>query len=57
VTSSYGWFATIDGLANGDILKFDAITKLPLLTCLTKMSLEADKSIEREKEHRKNKRK
>jgi hypothetical protein len=55
--SNYGWFATIDNLANGDILKFDSVTKLPLLTCLTKMSLESDKSIEREKEQRKNKRK
>lgn len=53
MTSSYGWFAVIDSLAKGDILKFDNITKLPLNLCLTKLSLETDKNNEREKERKK----
>ena len=42
----------IDSLANGEILNIDPITKLPFLLCLTKLSLEADKQVEREKEAR-----
>tara|TARA_R100001460_G_scaffold14769_3_gene32958 strand:+ start:53 stop:307 length:255 start_codon:yes stop_codon:yes gene_type:complete len=54
VSSNYGWFAIIDGLSNGDVLKIDAITKLPMMLCLTKLSLDADRNIEREKEARQN---
>lgn len=43
----------IEGLAGGDLLKVEPITKLPLMLCLTKMSLDADRSVEREKEMRK----
>tara|TARA_R110000822_G_scaffold138119_1_gene275689 strand:- start:672 stop:917 length:246 start_codon:yes stop_codon:yes gene_type:complete len=52
VASNYGWFSVIDGLAGGDVLKIDNITKLPLMMCLTKLSLDAEKHIEREKEAR-----
>ena len=52
-SSSYGWFSVIDGLANGDILKFESITELPLMFALTKLSLDADRQREREKEMRK----
>jgi hypothetical protein len=40
-------------LANGDILKFESITELPLMFALTKLSLDADRQREREKEMRK----
>ena len=52
-TSSYGWFGVVDSLAGGDILKFDAITDLPLMFALTKLSLDADKQLERNKEMKK----
>ncbi len=52
VSSNYGWFAIIDSLAGGDLLKIDPITNLPLMLCLTKLSLDADKQIERDKEAR-----
>jgi hypothetical protein len=42
----------IDGLSGGDVLKINKITKLSLMMCLTKLSLDADKQIEREKEAR-----
>jgi len=40
-------------LANGDILKFEKITELPLMFALTKLSLDADRNKEREKEMKK----
>jgi len=43
----------VDALAGGDILKFDAITDLPLMFALTKLSLDADKQTERNKEMKK----
>lgn len=52
VASNYGWFSVIDGLSGGDVLKINKITKLSLMMCLTKLSLDADKQIEREKEAR-----
>jgi hypothetical protein len=52
-SSNYGWFAVIDGLANGDILKFEKITELPLMFALTKLSLDADRNKEKEKEMKK----
>tara|TARA_R100001244_G_scaffold118367_1_gene88099 strand:+ start:80 stop:319 length:240 start_codon:yes stop_codon:yes gene_type:complete len=55
VSSNYGWFSVIDGLAEGDILKFDAITLLPLNLCLVKLSLNIDKQLEQQKQMRKTK--
>jgi len=52
-SSSYGWFAVVDSLAGGDILKFESVTDLPLMFALTKLSLDADKQTERNKEMKK----
>jgi hypothetical protein len=52
-SSGYGWFATIDNLAKGDLTKFDDITRLPLMLCMTKLSLDTDRNIEKQKEIRK----
>jgi len=40
-------------LCNGNLLNFDKITELPLDLCLNKLSLDADRMYEREKERRK----
>ena len=52
-SSGYGWFATIDYLTGGDLLKFDNVTKLPLMFCLTKLSLDTDVQTEKNKEMKK----
>ena len=41
--SKWGWYQSIYGLANGDLLKYDSITKQNLHKCLTFLSFEKDK--------------
>jgi len=40
-------------LTGGDLLKFDNVTKLPLMFCLTKLSLDTDVQTEKNKEMKK----
>jgi hypothetical protein len=52
-SSGYGWFAIIDNLCNGNLLNFDKVTELPLNLCLNKLSLDADRAKERDKQRKK----
>jgi hypothetical protein len=40
----WGWYQSIYGLAKGDVTKFDEITKLGLLKCLTYLTFEHQKN-------------
>lgn len=42
-SAKWGWYQSIYGLANGDILKYDEITKQNIHKCLTFLSFEKDK--------------
>jgi len=42
--SEYGGFVQFDSLAQGDLLRYDAIKKLPYSICFTKLKLEVDRS-------------
>ena len=46
---NYGWFAIIDSLAGGDILKFDSITELPFRLCFIKLQMMKDEAREKQK--------
>ena len=52
-SSGYGWFAIIDNLCNGNLLNFDKVTELPLNLCLNKLSLDADRAVEKDKQRKK----
>jgi hypothetical protein len=40
----WGWYQSINHLAGEDLLRFDAITKLPIHTVLTKLSYDKEKA-------------
>jgi hypothetical protein len=42
--SKWGWLGTIDNLANGDVLKWDRVTELPITQVFTYLSLKADEA-------------
>ena len=42
--SKWGWYISIDKLAQGDVRRFDEITELQLLKCLTKLDFEDNKA-------------
>ena len=41
--SKYGWYSSIYALSQGDITKFDSITRLPINQCLTYLTFEKEK--------------
>jgi hypothetical protein len=43
-SNKWGWYISIDKLANGDVRRFDEITDLQLLKCLAKLDFESDKA-------------
>ena len=46
----WGWYHAIYRLANGDVTRFDSITKLPATKCLTMLMYENDKAeVEKER--------
>jgi hypothetical protein len=45
-SEKWGWFGVMHRLTNGDISKLDAITRLPLLECLTWLSYETDLNVQ-----------
>jgi hypothetical protein len=42
----WGWFGVMHRLTGSDISKLDAITRLPLLECLTWLSYETDLNLQ-----------
>jgi hypothetical protein len=40
----WGWYGSIYGLAQGDITRFDTITREKLVKCLTYLSFEKQKN-------------
>jgi len=40
----WGWLSSVDHLAQGDVSKYDSVTKLPLHLCLTKLVFDAEKN-------------
>ena len=42
-SAKWGWYQSIYGLTNGDILKYNEITKSKLHTCLMHLAFEKDK--------------
>jgi hypothetical protein len=40
----WGWYQSIYALAKGDVTKFDEVTKLGLLKCLTYLTFEKQKN-------------
>jgi len=40
----WGWYSSIYALAQGDVRRFDSISKLPLRQCLTYLTFEKQKS-------------
>lgn len=43
-STKWGWYISIDRLAQGDVRRFDEITKLQLLKCLNKLDFDFDKT-------------
>lgn len=41
--AKWGWYQSIYGITNGDIMKFDEVTKLNLHKCLQHLAFEKDK--------------
>jgi len=42
--AKWGWYQSIYGLAQGDIRRFDEVTRLPVHQCLTLLVFEKDKA-------------
>tara|TARA_R100001463_G_scaffold92486_1_gene147227 strand:- start:380 stop:619 length:240 start_codon:yes stop_codon:yes gene_type:complete len=40
----WGWYNSIYAIANGDLTKFDTVTKLNILQCLTYLTFEKQKN-------------
>ena len=40
----WGWYASVDHLAGGDVARYDTITTLPLSQCLTKLVYDKEKN-------------
>ena len=40
----WGWYASVDVLADGDLTKHDQVIDMPLYQCLTKLVYEQDKA-------------
>jgi hypothetical protein len=40
--NKWGWYNSINALADGNVLKFDSVTRLPLHKCLLKLSYDKD---------------
>jgi hypothetical protein len=45
-SEKWGWYGVMYRLTNADISKLDAITRLPLLECLTWLSYETDLNLQ-----------
>jgi len=46
---AYGWLATVDSLANGDLLKWAEVLNMPYEKVRTKLMLNADVAIVQER--------
>ena len=42
--AKWGWYQSIYGLAGGDVLKFDAVTELPIFKCLNFLTFDKEKN-------------
>jgi hypothetical protein len=42
--SRYGWYSSLYALSQGDITRFDSITRLPINQCLTYLTFEKEKN-------------
>jgi hypothetical protein len=42
--SKWGWYQSIYGLAQGDVLRFDAVTQTELFQCLNYLTFEKEKN-------------
>jgi hypothetical protein len=46
IADKWGWYGVMHRLTGSDISKLDAITRLPLLECLTWLSYETDLNVQ-----------
>lgn len=43
-SKQWGWYTSIYAIADGDLTKFDTVTKLNILQCLTYLTFEKQKN-------------